>query len=118
MGIILREARLRRHLVVLDDDELIGAFVRQVAEEIGYQVTATTSPEVFLAAVSEHAPAAIILDLQLGGRDGVEVLRVLGGQSCAEGITLISGFDPKVISHAPDMAVAPGVTNGKAPAKP
>ena len=83
MGITLREARLRRHLVVLDDDELIGAFVRQVAEEIGYQVTATTSPEVFLAAVSEHAKAAgagtiVLRDLHSADIELAEAIRERG----------------------------------------
>lgn len=109
---------MRRHLVVLDDDELIGAFVRRVAEEIGYQVTATTSPEAFLAAVAERAPAAIVLDLKLGGRDGIEVLRALGRQRCDARITLLSGFDFKVLSAAHELAADLGLNIGEALTKP
>lgn len=109
---------MQRRLLVLDDDELVGAFVRQVAEGIGYSVTATTSPEEFLLVVSERAPAEIILDLQLGGRDGVEVLRVLGSQGCPARITLLSGFDEKVLFAARELGADLGLRIGKALTKP
>ena len=64
-------------LLVMDDDTDVGTFFGQVGEDLGFEVKVLTDPAEFSPAVLAFSPTVILLDLQMPGRDGIELLREL-----------------------------------------
>ncbi len=107
-----------RNLLVLDDDELVGAFVRRLAAEMGYAVRTSTTVEAFRTHFWAQAPDEIVLDLWLGQSDGIEVLRFLSAQGCRARIILLSGTDNRTLDAARAFAENVGLNVGAALSKP
>ncbi len=63
-------------LVVDDDPQLVTMLERHLVGE-GFDVVSASEPTAALAAVNEHQPALVLLDIVLGTYDGREVLREL-----------------------------------------
>lgn len=107
-----------RNLLVLDDDELVGAFVRRLASEMGYAVRTSSTVDAFRAHFWAQAPDEIVLDLWLGQSDGIEVLRFLAAQGCRARIILLSGTDSRTLDAARGFAEDVGLNVGAALSKP
>lgn len=97
-------------LVMVDDNEAIGGFVRGVAEPLGYAVETYANAAGFEAALERGDPEVIILDLVMPGTDGIELLRRLADRRSRARIFIMSGFDP---AHQ-RMAVTLGESHGLA----
>ena len=107
-----------RNLLVLDDDELVGAYIRRVAELLGMPCRAVTTAQAFAEALAAEPPTDVVLDLQLGPTDGVEMLRALAARRSRAGIILLSGFDEKVLRAARDLGMELGLNIRHALTKP
>jgi DNA-binding response OmpR family regulator len=84
-------------LLTVDDDPRISRLVRRVAEKIGFDTLETNDSSEFESAYGEFDPAVILLDLNMPGIDGIELLRFLAGQKSRAAIFVISGEDARVI---------------------
>ena len=98
-----------RRLLLIDDDVGIRELVCDIAEECGFDATATDEPEQFLSASESLNPSVIVLDLMMPGVDGVELLRALSERSCRSKIMIISGLDSKMLKTAKHLAQAQGL---------
>ena len=78
-----------RILIVEDENKLRRALQRGLTDE-GYDVTAVEDGELGLAFAAEEPFDALILDLMLPGRDGVEVLRSLRSRGFPGPILILS----------------------------
>jgi EAL domain-containing protein (putative c-di-GMP-specific phosphodiesterase class I)/ActR/RegA family two-component response regulator len=107
-----------RRLLILDDQEQVGTFVQRLAEGMGYAVSATMSVAHFQQSLDASPPDEIVLDLQLGENDGIEVLRFLAGKGCRARVTLMSGTDGRTLDSARQLAVGLGLNMGQALLKP
>ncbi|MCA0448850.1 MAG: EAL domain-containing response regulator [Proteobacteria bacterium] len=99
-----------RTILILDDEPEIGAFLDKVATGLGFRTSVTTSADDFKRTVSGSAPAHILLDLQMPGVDGIEMLRWLADTGCRANIVIMSGFDHKVIDSARRLGIERGLT--------
>jgi DNA-binding NarL/FixJ family response regulator len=91
--------RSRRASVVLaDDDERFRELVRSILEEDGYQVLAeAANAGDAQAAVRDHHPDVVVLDLVLEGSTGLSTLRALLADEPRRPVLVISSlFDPVV----------------------
>ena len=61
-------------------------------EESGYEVTAANSGKQTIALVQERLPDLLILDLNMPGIDGFDILRILRNQFPYLRILVISGY--------------------------
>jgi DNA-binding response OmpR family regulator len=68
-------------LLLVEDEESIGALVSAYLEQAGYRVAWTRSGEEALAAVESLRPSLVILDIGLPGEDGFDVCRRLRTRS-------------------------------------
>ncbi len=84
-------------LLTVDDDPRISRLVHRVAEKIGFDSLEISDSTEFESAYGEFDPDVILLDLNMPGTDGVELLRFLAGQQSRAAIFLISGVDARVI---------------------
>lgn len=106
-------------LLVMDDDPDVGAFFGQVGEDLGFDVRVLAEPERFGAMVLEFSPTVVLLDLQMPGRDGIELLRELA--SIAERhpkVLIASGLDSRVLTTASELGMSMGVDIAGAFCKP
>ena len=96
-------------LLVMDDDPDVGAFFGQVGEDLGFDVRVIALPEHFVAAVLEFSPTVLLLDLQMPGRDGIELLRELSGLERRPKVLIASGLDSRVLTSAAEIGLSMGL---------
>ena len=96
-------------LLVIDDEPDICDFVKEVAEDNGYEVAVATEFEGFSASYESLAPTVIFLDLQMPEIDGVQLLRFLAEEKCQAKIAVISGADARVLSTAGRLGASQGL---------
>jgi EAL domain-containing protein (putative c-di-GMP-specific phosphodiesterase class I)/ActR/RegA family two-component response regulator len=111
-------AMVERNLLILDDDELVGAYIKRVAETLALPARVTTTVEAFVDQLHVQSPTDVVLDLKLGLQDGVQVLRILASEGSKAGIILLSGFDDRVLAAARDLGVNLGLNIRHALTKP
>lgn len=66
-----------RTILLVDDDREVLQMTALLLRSDGYDVTTAASGEEALYAVREATPDAVLLDINMPGMDGWEVLRVL-----------------------------------------
>jgi DNA-binding response OmpR family regulator len=66
---------VRGSVLVVDDEPTIGEVVGAYLRRAGYETRIAADGRAALAAVAEHSPDLIVLDLMLPGVDGLEVMR-------------------------------------------
>lgn len=86
-----------RRLLIVDDDFDYAEFVREVAEGEGFEVTALNESSAFVEIYRRVRPTLLLLDLNLPGYDGIEVLRLLAEEKCTAAIALSSGVDRRTL---------------------
>ncbi len=65
----------KKKILVVDDEESIHLLYREELEEEGYQVISAMTGEEGLKLFQEEKPDLVILDINMPGMDGIEVLR-------------------------------------------
>ncbi len=88
------------HVVVLDDDELVGATIGMIAKDAGFGATVTSTFDVFWGALLAQEPSHVTLDLSMPEVDGVEVLRRLAAAGYGGSVIISSGLDRRVLEAA------------------
>src|SRR5436190_20127077 len=97
-------ADAHKHVLVVDDEAGICELIASALRDHGYQVEQASSGEEALRAVTELHPDLIMLDVNLPGVDGWEVLsqlRAAAGRQTPVGV-MTGGF------MAQDQALASG----------
>ncbi|MDZ7801786.1 MAG: EAL domain-containing response regulator [Trueperaceae bacterium] len=97
------------HVLVLDDDELVGATIGMIVEDAGYPVQVTSRFEAFWDALRTSDASHVVLDLDMPGTDGIEVLRRLADHGYAGSVILSSGLERRVLEAARQSAVEHGL---------
>lgn len=105
-------------LFAFDDDTSILNVVGAIAERAGYEVYTTTEPRDLIGRIPELEPCAVVLDLQMPGMDGIEVLRELAELSASARIVLLSGMDERTLASAEGYAHARGLSVAATMQKP
>jgi EAL domain-containing protein (putative c-di-GMP-specific phosphodiesterase class I) len=108
---------LQRALII-DDDKAQGLIIASIASRNGYQVTNVQSFDAAAAALDSEPFQCITIDLSLGDRDGIEVLRLAAGLAGAPRIIFISGCDDRILDAAVRMAETIGITDARSLHKP
>ena len=76
-----------KRILVVDDEEHICELYKMELEDEGYSVIMADSGKEALAAVERTSPDLIVLDIQMPGLSGVEILETLVGRD--KGIPII-----------------------------
>lgn len=64
----------RGEILILDDDPDVLAFLVRAAGDLGLPVRGFVDPDAFLQTAALPPPACLVVDWQLRGRDGLEVI--------------------------------------------
>jgi two-component system cell cycle response regulator len=94
-------------ILIVDDNPTNLKLVAYLMKAKGYDVATAIDAEAALAAVREHEPRLILMDVQLPGVDGLELTRRLKGDAATCGI-LIVAVTAYAMKGDRDKAVAAG----------
>jgi two-component system, LuxR family, response regulator FixJ len=78
-------------IYIVDDDPAVRDALSMVFSLEGYHVCGFEDGNSFLAAARTRPPACIILDVQMPGRSGLDILKELNAENYATPIFIISG---------------------------
>jgi two-component system, NtrC family, response regulator AtoC len=79
-------------VLVVDDDRTIRRNLVQFLESEGYQALEAANGDEALASIRTTDPDAVLLDLKMPGRDGLEVLRELGSILADLPVIVVTAF--------------------------
>jgi NtrC-family two-component system response regulator AlgB len=79
-------------VLVIDDEEGIRKTLRVCLESAGYRVTVAPSGEAGLVAAKRQPPDIALVDLRLGGMDGISVTRALAQEAPATTVILMTAY--------------------------
>lgn len=96
-------------LLVIDDQADLCEFISEAAATMGFEARAVTQPDAFRRAVQEFQPTVVVLDLQMPGADGIELLRYLGERGSKAQVLVASGMDQRVLATAQQIGRAQGL---------
>jgi len=86
------EIRKRRRILVVDDDPLIRDMVEDLLGDGGFETTAVESAEQALREIEAHDFDLVLSDLQMPGKDGLELLGSLRALRPELPVILMTGF--------------------------
>jgi len=79
------------HVLIVDDEPGLGAIVGALLHDHGHTSRWVGSGTAALEAVAERVPDLVLLDLHLGGMDGMEVLRRMRPSAPSIPIVMVTG---------------------------
>ena len=91
---------MAQQLLVVDDDDAICRMLSRIAEDAGFVVQTTSNADEFRAAVQRQCPDCILLDLNVPGGDGIELMRFLAANARGVRIAILSGAERAVLNSA------------------
>jgi FixJ family two-component response regulator len=91
VGIMLKTMRNANEIYVVDDDPAVRDALKMALEAEGYVVYGFSDGSALLNMASVKAPGAILLDVHMPGRSGLDILRELKGEDYPAPIVIITG---------------------------
>ncbi len=91
-------------LLIIDDDSGFRNFVRRVGEAAGFETLVTGDADLFKERVRSWHPSVIVIDLNMPGADGVELLRDLVDAKTKAHVLIASGVGPKILDTVRRLA--------------
>lgn len=86
-------ARWHGRVLVVDDDEHFRVLARSILEPAGFEVLESADTEQCLAELRRQVVDAVVLDMVMPGRDGIEALRELKKSFPQVRIVAVSGTE-------------------------
>lgn len=90
-------ANRRLRVLSIDDEPGINGIVKKAAEADGHEAIATADLGEFKQALGSWQPGAVIIDINMPGCDGVELLRYLSETRCTAPVFVFSGLDDRTL---------------------
>lgn len=105
-------------LVICDDDADFAEEVADIAADVGYITEVVTDSSLFVETVAKFQPQMVILDLNMPGLDGFDLLNILSAKGGIRSLLLASGSDPRILLTARRIAEDLGFPKVKTLSKP
>src|SRR5688500_4734168 len=100
---------MENKLLVIDDQPDLCEFISEAATGLGVESLAVTEPDEFRRAVQDFQPTVVVLDLQMPGADGIELLRYLGERGSKAQVLVASGMDQRGVATAQQIGKSEGL---------
>jgi DNA-binding NtrC family response regulator len=79
-------------LLVVDDEPIVGAVIKRLAEPVGFDVGVCSSADEAIAMLSRRPADIAFVDLRMPGTSGIDLLRKIRDTVPACEVVLMSGF--------------------------
>lgn len=90
------------NILVVDDDKDVCMLLEDALETAGYNVTAISNPELAAPTLKDGSFHLVVLDLNMPGKSGLEVLEEIRGHDAEIGVVICTGY-PSVETAAAAM---------------
>ena len=97
-------------LFVVDDEQGIRDYVSVVATRVGFIPNAAKDGQELVALLDQKTPAVLVLDLNMGETDGIQILSLLASRSVTAKIVIFSGSDIRVLETARQLGEQRGLS--------
>ncbi|ABM03786.1 regulatory protein for cyclic-di-GMP, EAL domain protein [Psychromonas ingrahamii 37] len=98
-----------KKLLVVDDEIDFAKFVKDVAEDLDFEVLLTDNPVEFSSLYCNNIDI-VVLDLFMPGTDGIELLRYLADNNSHASVIFMSGRNSSVLHSAKELASEQGIS--------
>lgn len=105
------------HVAIIEADARLGRMLERQLARRGYQPSLLADPERYVEELMALAPDFALLELNLGLRDGFEILHKLARNQCQTQI-IVTCSEPRLLTVACDMGARLGLRMAGALAKP
>ncbi len=105
-------------LLIVDDEPGITRAIEGAALEIGFEVLAIHESDHFEKALGQIKPTIIFLDIEMPGRDGMELMGQLAAGNYRGKVVIISGSDKSYIQMLSTIATRRGLVVAGTLSKP
>lgn len=113
-----KNAETTARILIVDDDIIQGAIISNIAAQNGYSTTCVSTLDAAAKSIALQAFDCITIDLVLGDRDGIELLRLVSELAKGPRVIVISGCDERILAGSIRMAHALGVSDATWLSKP
>ena len=100
-----------RCLIVDDSEEFLASATRLLTSQGLDVVAVATNGDEAVEQISTHEPDIALVDIELGGEDGIELTRVLDSRAPSIRVVLISSYERDdlrdVVSDSPAVGFIP-----------
>jgi DNA-binding NtrC family response regulator len=104
-----QDEKMVNTLLVVDDDDIHRRIICRIAEKSGFEAVGAESFNKAADFLSQNKVDCITLDLTLGSRAGVEVLRLLSSLHCVAPIIVISGAEANIFDETMSIGKSLGL---------
>jgi DNA-binding response OmpR family regulator len=80
---------MARSILIVDDEPNIVLSLEFLMEQVGYEVRVARDGEAALAAIAEHAPDLVLLDVMMPKRDGYDVCQTIRANPSWKNVLII-----------------------------
>ncbi|MBQ2263012.1 MAG: EAL domain-containing response regulator [Loktanella sp.] len=87
----------RKRLLVLDDEKNVAETICMMAGAAEFDTEHTCDAGTFIEKVIAWKPTHVVIDLQLGDRNGIEVIHSLGETGCDAALIIVSGLGGRIL---------------------
>jgi CheY-like chemotaxis protein len=105
-GIAECGASRSKRLLVVDDEPEVARIIERVAEELRFQVHSLSDSARFEAHFQAFNPSIIFLDINMPGRDGLELIACLAASNYQGKVVLMTGYDPRYMQMSSTIGTA------------
>lgn len=106
-----------QHIMVVDDDESVRAFLTRVLKDSGYDVTDVSSGSVALSLLEQRIPDLVLLDVMMPELTGIEVLKRMNERGAVPPVIVLTGLkDSEILEQAFNLGAVGFLTKPILPA--
>jgi len=84
--------RKEESILVVDDDPVFCGTLKEILQARGYRVETESDPDRVMGHMEAQYELLVILDLKLGGTDGVDVLKDIRARYPTKPVVLVTGY--------------------------
>lgn len=105
-------------LLIIDDDQGVRKFLASASRRLKYDVATASDRETVIRKLDSFDPSTILLDLQMPGEDGIQILKLLKEKHTDSRVVLMSGLDTRTLETATSIGQILGLNMAGSLSKP
>jgi EAL domain-containing protein (putative c-di-GMP-specific phosphodiesterase class I)/AmiR/NasT family two-component response regulator len=115
---VTKNARVQPVALVVDDDAGLRKFGEMMVEAAGFRPETASNGVDALAMMQRLDPAVVLLDLQMPGKDGIDVMHGMAAAKCGAKLVLLCGNDRRTLEVCGEIARQRGLALAASLQKP
>lgn len=114
----MNQVRDYPRILIVDDNPEISELITEIAEELGICADFVSDYQSFKRKYEENVYTALVLDIIMPDKDGIEYLKSLAERECTAPVGMMSGYDAGILQTARRYGEGHGLAMGDVLRKP